>query len=171
MTPIRGWVARKVSAAPAAALRRIRGNLRIIREPSCYRWLPTMGLDRPVSRPCGTRLRGRAEIASILANFSANAQPATARYAHLDNDPLRRASEAIGNPLFAAAIRKRPPLCEALNILRRVTYHSAVWIGTHIGIRRILLPTEVTVFVVLFGSLLGRLRFIRMHLRQSGPWQ
>jgi hypothetical protein len=37
---------------PAAAPRRIREVLRIIREPSGLR--ATMGLDRRVSRPCGT---------------------------------------------------------------------------------------------------------------------
>src|SRR5262249_40150431 len=45
---------RSVNAAPAAAPRRTREVLRIIREPSRCR-LPTTGWDRRVPRPYGTR--------------------------------------------------------------------------------------------------------------------
>src|SRR5947208_7297966 len=52
---MRGEVAISVTATPAAAPRRSREVLRIIiREPSGLRLRPTTGLDRRVSRLCGT---------------------------------------------------------------------------------------------------------------------
>src|SRR5215470_4505796 len=58
---MRGWVATSVRAAPAAAPRRIRGILRIIREPSACRYSPTMGSDRRGTRLFGTRYREPAD--------------------------------------------------------------------------------------------------------------
>src|SRR5215510_3307886 len=58
---MRGWVATSVRAAPAAAPRRIRGILRIIREPSACRYSPTTGSDRRETRLFGTRYRGLAD--------------------------------------------------------------------------------------------------------------
>src|SRR4051812_34784020 len=47
----------------------------------------------------------------IIGRLLGHSQPATtARYAHLDNDPLRRASEAIAGRIAAALERKAPPL-------------------------------------------------------------
>src|SRR5262249_4239364 len=60
---MRGGVAISVTAMPAAAPRRIKEVLRIIvREPSGLRLRPTMGLDRRVSRPCGTPHRVRVGL-------------------------------------------------------------------------------------------------------------
>ena len=57
----RGCVTSNVAAAPAAALRRTRETLRIIREPFRLHLRPTMGLDRSECCPCETRYTGPAD--------------------------------------------------------------------------------------------------------------
>src|SRR5262245_53358467 len=65
---MRGWVSISVTAAPAAAPRRIREVLRIIREPSGLHLRPTMGLNRTVSRPYGLHVEYAVVCTPALVN-------------------------------------------------------------------------------------------------------
>src|SRR5207302_2841570 len=57
-------------------------------------------------------------IGKLLGHTQAST---TARYAHLDNDPLRRATEAIGGRIAAAMDGK--PAAEVVDIRKSVTGH------------------------------------------------
>lgn len=68
----------------------------------------SFGAGGGLGLPIIGRLLGHAQVAT------------TARYAHLDNDPLRRASEAIANRI-AAALDVRKGMTALLKIRRRNT--------------------------------------------------
>src|ERR1700692_4560503 len=88
---MRGCVVVRLRAAPAAAPRRMREVLRIIREPFRRRWLPTMGWGRRVSRLCETRRKAPAVLSWLPAQRAPGCR---------HGQPLFGTAETVGSAVF-----------------------------------------------------------------------